>query len=302
VALWVGIDGGGTRTTAVALDDTGAAIARVVGGASLVHPNHPLDGAGHLGDMVRLVLREAGSDAPARGLCCGLAGAGRAEVRDGLRAALSELGVASHVTVIGDAEAALYDAFGSGPGALVIAGTGSAAWSRNANGRSARAGGWGRLLGDEGSGYTIGLSALRAVVRAFDGRIEPTLLSTEILSTIGVAAPEHLVPWAAAASKADIAGLAPVVARAAEQGDAAATGIVEKAASDLAELVRAAVERNGPWTGAIRLALTGGLIAPGGPLRERAWTAVQTLPLRIDLLREPVDAARGAACIARAES
>ena len=262
MALWVGIDGGGTRTTAVALDDTGAVLARVVGGASLVHPNRPLDGAGHLADMVRRVLREAGTAAPADGLCCGLAGAGRAEVREGLRGALAALGVASSICVIGDAEAALYDAFGSGAGALVIAGTGSAAWSRNANGRSARAGGWGRLLGDEGSGYTIGLSALRAVVRAFDGRIDPTLLSAAILSTIGVPAPEQLVPWAAAAAKADIAALAPVVAATAAQGDAAAAGIIDKAAADLAELVRAALEQNGPWPGVTRAARGAG--SPAG--------------------------------------
>ena len=300
MALWVGIDGGGTRTTTVALDDTGEVVARVVGGASLVDPTNPTAGAGHLADMVQRVLREAGAEAPADGLCCALAGAGRAEVRSGLHAALTPLNVAAKIVVMGDAEAALYDAFETGPGALVIAGTGSVAWSRNAQGASTRAGGWGRLLGDEGSGYTIGLSALRAVVRASDGRIDSTALSSAVLAHIGINAVEQLVAWAAGAEKGAIAALAPVVAAAAADGDAAAAGIVDKAATDLAELVRAALERGGPWMGVTGIAFSGGLIAPGGPLRERAWTAVRALPFELKLQQAPVDAARGAACIARA--
>src|SRR5690606_32133686 len=154
-----------------------------------------------------------------------------------------------------------HDAFGSGPGLLVIAGTGSVAWGRAEDGRAARAGGWGHLLGDEGSGYALGLEALRAVVRAHDGRAPETTLRDAVLSHARARAPEELIAWAATAAKADIAALAPRVAAAAREGDAAARAIVDRAAHDLAGHIRALHARLGPWSAPPAVAMTGGLLA-----------------------------------------
>src|SRR5690606_12096698 len=128
-------------------------------------------------------------------------------------------------------------AFDDGAGILLIAGTGSSAWARGVDGRTARAGGWGHLLGDEGSGYALGVAALRAVARAHDGRAPSTDLRDAVLRHANVAAPEALIAWAASAAKAEIAALAPCVAEAAAADDAVARAIVDRAARDLADHV-----------------------------------------------------------------
>ncbi len=296
---WVGVDGGGTRTTAVVVDHAGAVIARVEGGGSLVDPLQPLRGAQALADLAKRALREAGVKGRASGVCSALAGAGRQSVRDALTAELAQLGIARHVMVIGDAEAALSDAFEGGPGALLIAGTGSAAWARDKTGRQVRSGGWGMLLGDEGSGYAIGMAALRKVVRAADGRDKSTALSRQMLDAAGVAAPEDLIAWIAGADKAAVAALAPIVLTSAAAGDRGAIALAEAAAQELAHQVHAVLDRTGPWSNAVQVAFAGGLIAPAQPLRDRTWHALQALPYGFQLREEPVDAARGAAWIAR---
>jgi N-acetylglucosamine kinase-like BadF-type ATPase len=299
LATWVGIDGGGTGATAVALDDTGAVIARVTGGAALIDPLNPLGGAEDLAALAQQVLTEAGVTDRAAGLCCALAGAGRASVREALTAELVRQNVANRVRVIGDGEAALFDAFDGGAGVLLIAGTGSVAWARDAAGRSLRAGGWGMLLGDEGSGYALGMLALRYVVRGADGREKKTALWQLVLDAVGASAPEDLIAWTAAADKAAIGALAPVVTRAAAEDDSNALRILDRAAHELADQVRAVLGRSGPWEATVPIAFSGGLISPGRPLREGAWRALQALPYGFELRAEPVDPARGAARIAR---
>jgi N-acetylglucosamine kinase-like BadF-type ATPase len=189
------------------------------------------------------------------------------------------------------------DAFPEGPGVLVVAGTGSIAWARALDGTTVRVGGWGQLLGDEGSGYDIGLSGLRAVARAADGRGEPTALTDAIPDHLGLAAPDALIAWAAAASKAQIAALAPIVLRCADGGDAAALALRSAAVDALVELVATAARRvdaNAP-----QVALAGGLIAGDGPLRAHVSEALRRRLPQARVSDRPVDAALGAARIAR---
>src|SRR5690606_5821380 len=115
-----------------------------------------------------------------------------------------------------------------------------------------------------------------------------------------VAAPEALIAWAASAAKADVAALAPRVAEAAAAGDAVARAIVDHAARDLADHVRALYARLQPWPGTAEVALAGGLLGGAGPLRRPAAAAVQARGLPLRIRDEPVDAARGAAALARA--
>src|SRR5690606_25737159 len=155
--VYVGLDGGGTRTTVLVTDAAGAELARVEGEAGIVDAREPAARATVLRELVLRALERAGAAPPAAALCCALAGAGREPGRRALRAALEPLGIARAIRIVGDGEAAFHDAFGAGPGILLIAGTGSIAWGRAADGRTARAGGWGQALGDEGSGYALGL-------------------------------------------------------------------------------------------------------------------------------------------------
>lgn len=297
--VYVGIDGGGTRTTAVATDAAGRELARVEGEPGLVSTLEPAAGAGTLARVARRAADAAGaSSGPLAGLCCALAGAGREPERMALEEALRATGVAERVRVTTDAEGAMADAFAEGAGILVIAGTGSIAWARDGRGRTARTGGWGVLLGDEGSGYAIGLAALRAVARAHDGRSFRTTLTGAVLAHAGVRAPEELIGWAAAASKGEVGSLAPAVFAAAAEGDEPARALLRQAATELADHVRALYERLAPWPEPPLLALAGSLIAPGGPLRDAVVAAARSIaPLR--LVERPVDAGSGAASLAR---
>ena len=299
-SMVVGIDGGATHATAIVVDGDGIERARAEGGPGIVNPLDPVACVGRLATLARRAIAQADAYPPVKALCCALAGAGRPELRDIVRAELVREQIASRVEVITDAEAALTDAFGNGAGILLIAGTGSIAWGRSEDGTLERCGGWGALLGDEGSGYALGLGGLRAAVRATDGRAAAASIRDAILAASGVAQPDELIEWAARASKAEIAALAPVVLQLADSGDAAAQSLRDEAATALAQHVAVLVERLGPWSGLPDVAFAGGLIRPGGPLRSALTAAFEASRLAIRLRDEIVDAARGAARLARA--
>jgi N-acetylglucosamine kinase-like BadF-type ATPase len=127
----------------------------------------------------------------------------------------------------------------------VISGTGSLAYGENAAGRSVRAGGWGYLLGDEGSGYAIGLAALRAVARAADGRGHATALTEAVLAHWSLPCPQALIRhvYGGGMEREDIAALAPLVMRTAKDGEAVARAILEDAGRELALAAQAVIER-----------------------------------------------------------
>ena len=240
-------------------------------------------------------LSAAATAPPADALCCALAGAGDAEARAAVIDALEVRNLAARVQVIADAEAALVDAFGTAPGLLVIAGTGSIALGRTAEGSLVRVGGWGAQLGDDGSAYAIGLEALRAVLRAHDGRAPPTGLAAVVSRHTSGVRTERAGAWAARASKAAIAALAPDVI-ALSAADAAAASIVRAAVAELADHARTLARRTLPGEPTPALALTGGLLAPGRPLRDLLRAELGTA---FAIREADVDAARGAATLAR---
>lgn len=298
--VYVGIDGGGTRSRAAVMDAGGRVIARAEGGAGLVTGDAPAAGAEALDRLLLEALEAARAAPPAAALCCGLAGAGRQAERAELRTALERRGNVAVVRVVGDMEAAFHDAFGGAPGLLLIAGTGSIACGRGFDGSWHRVGGWGSLLGDEGSGYALGLEGLRAVLRAHDARGPATTLAAELLSRLGLDRPEALVAWSARATKAEIAALAPAVIAAADAADDVAEEVVGRAVRQLVDHVQALTPRiAGQADPAIGLALAGGLLRPGGPLRQRVIREVVRVGPAPSVLDVDVDAARGAASMAR---
>lgn len=295
----LGIDGGGTRTRLVLMEFDDAApqgreVARSIGPASLVHPLRPQDAAMTVCRMVEALLHDVGADLPGDphvprvgSLWAGLAGAGRNPVRVQVESALRDAldGAVERVHVGTDAQAAYHDAFGNQPGILLIAGTGSGVIARTDSMDDLRVGGWGPLLGDEGSGYALGLAALRAILAAEDQRGPATTLSA-VVRELGLEAPEQLVDWVASSAKGAVAGLVSSISQAASQGDAVARALLEDAASNLVEMVQAARSRGAPPT----VAMVGGLLGKGGPLREhvrselgRAGFAVRQRPVRAEV-------------------
>ncbi|MDE0475302.1 MAG: N-acetylglucosamine kinase [Gammaproteobacteria bacterium] len=293
-----GVDGGGTRTRVLVLARDGATAARAEGPAALVRPDRPAPAARVVADTVRRAAEAARAALPLPAVWAGLAGAGRVSVRRALEAALRKERIARAVRVGTDVEAAFHDAFGAGPGIVVVAGTGSVVLGAAEDGRRLQVGGWGGVMGDEGSGYHIGVSALRAVAAATDRRGPPTALTAAMLDSLGLDRPRHLPAWAESATKADIAALAPLAIHTARSGDAPATAVVRRALDALGDQLSAALRELVPSPSAhpSTVALAGGLISPDGPLRADAERLVASAGGH--LLPRAVIPERGAARLA----
>jgi glucosamine kinase len=292
----MGVDGGGTRTRVVVLDGEGNELGRAEGPGAVAEAGDPAAAAGAVAEACTRAVSAAGLTGPADALWVGLAGAGREDARSAVEIEVERMGLARTVHVDTDVRAAFHDAFREGPGVLLISGTGSIAWGRAEDGREARVGGWGHHIGDEGSAWAIGLDALRRVARQADGRAPDTLLQAAVLRHLGLDGVEGLVTWVGAASKADVAALAPLVAKASGDGDAVAGEILARAVEDLERHVLALLENLGPWKHPPEVALAGGLLGPGRVLRIPLVIAMRRHGLRVTE-REP-DAVAGAGTLA----
>ena len=181
-------------------------------------------------------VQAAASAGPPSALCLGMAGVDRPNDAAIVRGILSRIGQRAHVLIVNDALIALEAGAPGAAGLVIIAGTGSIAYGRDDRGRAARAGGWGYVLGDEGSGYWLGRQALRAVVRAADGRGPETRLTERILAHYRVQRPQDLVEhiYVGGTRPAAIAALAREVEAAVADGDSMAEYIIDVGARELA--------------------------------------------------------------------
>jgi len=295
-AIVVGVDGGGTKTRVVVADERGKSLADVEGPASAVRPGQAERSADVIAETVKRALEEAEmSSVMPRVLCVGVAGVGREPERQALWQALAGRELAEEVLVHADATIALDDAFGDGAGVMLIAGTGSVAFGRSPAGVIARCGGWGPNIGDEGSGAWIGRRALSVVTAASDGREPETALTGAILTAAQVNDVNDLIAWAAAATPALLATLAPAVISEAEAGDLRSNAILSMAVEELVLHVRAlARQLFVDERAAVPVALTGGLLRRGTTLRKRLEQRMKSAVPGAQLQSGDVDAARGA--------
>ncbi len=294
----MGVDGGGTGSRVLITDQSGSPCASAEGEAALLGPMEPEVVVGQATDLILEALTDIpGASSPAA-VWLGLAGAGEPSLRVRAEVALRDAFPHSRVGVGTDMEAALQDAVGEAGGILLLAGTGSAAIGRNASGRTARAGGRGSLIGDEGSAYWLGEHALRAVLRAEDGRGPPTRLSPQLLALTGVGEPAGLVAWAAGSGKAEIASLAPLVSTLSAQGDGVAYQLIARAVDELIIHVEALFRELGPWPEPPLVTISGGVLEAKGPMRKGVREALDALD-SVVASDATVDAALGAAACAR---
>jgi N-acetylglucosamine kinase-like BadF-type ATPase len=293
--ILIGADVGGTKT-AVAVSDGTAILALAEGPGAAVKPGRSLVSAGIIADVCRRALAAAGK-LKAEIMVVGAAGAGRQPEQGELQQALRGEGIADRVIVTTDIEVALAGAFGTGPGIVISAGTGSVAVGRDAEGRLHRAGGYGWQMGDEGSGYAIGRAALGAVSRATDGRSPETKLRARLLDLTRSPDFDALVRWAATAGPAEVASLAPATLEVAAAGDVVAQGIADYAARELTQLALHILPRIG-GDAPVPVALSGGLLSSES-LRRTVLTRLGDEP-RLAVLDAPVDAVAGALRIAAA--
>jgi len=273
----IGIDGGGTKTLAIISDLKGNVLAQHVSGPT----NLQIVGFERVARALLSLMRECcesvGSSLErVRAITIGLAGAGRPVDQKKMAAALQKLLASKKirlrkVRIESDARVALEGAFKGSAGIILIAGTGSIAFGKDEQGRIHRAGGWGRILGDEGSGYFIGRQALIAVCRQMDGRSDATSLTALIAKNFGLKKPEDIIA-AVYSRNLDCSAIAPFVMEAANHGDAAAIEIIQMSSLALTEHVRALVRKfsRGEMQVVRRkipLSFIGGLISTETPLR-----------------------------------
>ncbi|PYR76925.1 MAG: ATPase [Acidobacteria bacterium] len=229
----LGIDAGGTKTVCQLADERGAVIAEArAGGANL-------QAVGELAveKVLHDVMEEALDDrriVPAA-ICLGIAGVDRPEDERVVRALMKRIGYQARILVVNDALVALEAGAPGEAAVVIIAGTGSIAYGRNARREAARAGGWGYVLGDEGSGYWIGRAALRAVLREADKRGPVTSLTELLLKHFGIKRAQDLIHqvYQETPNPATIAALAQCVQQAFLGGDPVAIGILRASADEL---------------------------------------------------------------------
>ena len=230
----IGIDGGGTGTVGTLTTETGQPLAQVQLGPSNYHVVGEAKTQTVLKSVVGELCEKAGIPSTSSiHFCLGMAGLGRAEDKKVIGRICDELGINENCILTHDAHIALVGGTEKQHGIIVISGTGAIVYGISADGKEARASGWGYLLGDEGSGYDIAIKGLRAVARAADGRGRSTELTNRILNALELNEPGDLIRWAHAASRDAIAQLAKVVFDAAQTTDVTAEQIVDEAAAEL---------------------------------------------------------------------
>lgn len=253
----MGIDGGGTRTRAVMVDRTGKVCGQALAGTG----NYQRLGLEGVERLLEGLLQQLGLERrPSQlALCLALAGAGRPDEQEEI-AALVRARWAEIACAVSDARAALEGAHGGGAGLIAISGTGSIVLGKNLAGEEVRAGGWGPLLGDQGSGYHIGLEGLRAVFKARDGWGPDTSMSQALRQVLGIGQWDELVRkvYGGEVGREQIAGLAPQVFAAATDGDQVARRIVDSAGAALGRQI-GTVARRLSMVGKVELACLGGV-------------------------------------------
>jgi len=283
--LLLAVDGGGTKTQAVVADLEGKILARGLAPSSTVHNvgfeqsclalTTAIEGAlvNVLGPQARTHGQgRAWGAARISAACFGLAGIDSPEDEAQVSRWVREQEITPRFTVVNDSELILAGGTPDGWGVALVAGTGSVCLGRTREGRTVRVGGWGPILGDEGSGYQIAVSALRRVTQTADGRAEAKALLAAVLRHWSLPEAGALIRYVhrAEATPSEIAGLATVVLDLATRGDDDARAIVEGAADELAGHVRTVVRKLGVKQPP--LALSGGLLRAG--LRQALLTRI----------------------------
>ncbi len=302
--LVIGVDAGGTKTTAW--------IAGIVSernspplGKGNAGPGNPLAVGFELAsDQIETAITAAFAEAqlaPGKvaAICLGVAGAGRASEQQQLHDWAMQNSFAEKIVVTNDAEPILAAAAPDRVGIALISGTGSFAWGRNSDGENARVGGWGYLFGDEGSGYSIALSGLRAAAKSVDGRGQPTQLLDAFMDRLQANDPSQLIEiiYDGPLSRDEIARLAEVVFTVAADGDSVANCLLKEAVNDLGSIVSALAEKlcltSNKWT----LALTGGVLAKQSEFRQKLTDNLGIAENQVSLITKPV---AGAVVLAQA--
>ena len=298
--FYLGIDGGGTKTTCAVGDETHLLAAATAGPSNIVRVGEEL-ARESLGQAVHQACAAAGimPDQVVR-TCVGGSGAARPELAARVRSILAGI-LPSPIDVVGDIETSLEAAFGDESGVIVIAGTGSIAYGRDNNGKTVRAGGWGFEVGDEGSAHWIGRAAVSAVLRASDregDRVRSSSLAKALCKTWRVSSLLDLARAANSVPPPDFAALFPAVVG---SHDELACPVLGRAGRELADIASVVIRKlfSKDEDAFVPVAMIGGVFRYAPLVREAFYNELQMLAPRAKLLPQVVDPVEGALRMAR---
>ncbi|MGP0019486.1 MAG: N-acetylglucosamine kinase [Candidatus Sulfotelmatobacter sp.] len=305
MSYYLGIDGGGTKTTC-AVGDESRLLATATAGPSNVVRVGEAQARKSLQQAVRQACAAAGiAPAQVAYTCVGGSGAARPELAEIVRRALAEI-LSTPIDVVGDMQIALEAAFDTGPGVIVIAGTGSIAYGRDLQGRTVRAGGWGFAIGDEGSAHWIGRAAVSAVLRAADPRDgtpesnvpQDSSLFAAICQVWGVSSLTDLARAANSIPPPDFAALFPAIAAC---PDDLATRVLTDAGRELAAVAAVVLRRlfADGHAALVPVAMTGGVFRHAPLVRQVFYNELRTLDTRAEVNPQVVEPVEGALRMAR---
>jgi N-acetylglucosamine kinase-like BadF-type ATPase len=309
VAFFLGIDGGGSKTRCVVGDENSLLGSGSSSGCNVLRVGEACAQSSLEAAIHEACVQAGVSPREVARTCAGVAGGARREIAGVLRHLLAGI-VGGEIEITGDMEIAFEDAFGTRPGVIVISGTGSIAYGRNVRGETARAGGWGHAISDEGSGHWIGLAAIRAAMRAHD-RGESSALLKDLMDALGVSTVEELVVRVNANPPPDFAALFPVVLStalasrvlsAADAGDLIAKEVLDYAGHELAKLGEAVIRRLFAGAVEVWVATHGGVLASSAQVKRSLVEHLRAMDPRTQLLDREIDPAQGALVRARRKS
>lgn len=291
--LVLGVDGGGTHTTALLATHAGEVIGR--GTASGSNPRAVGFEAATAAIQSATAAAFAAANLPANtslaAACLGIAGVGRLAHKAQMYAWAEAVHLAQHCLVVTDVEPLLAAGTPAGWGVALISGTGSSCFARSPEGEMLQVGGWGYLLGDEGSGYDIAMRALRLATQTADGRAHARALLDAILAEWHLREPAQLIEhvYEGALGRPQIAALTRPILALVDAGDAYALQLINDAAADLARMADTAARRLN--LSAPTLALAGGLFVASATLRERLATHSAVPWQSVTVVTDPVQGA-----------
>lgn len=241
----VGVDGGGTKTSVTVADLNGTAVNAFQSGAININGESLQNVRENFRDIFTKIKQNCGEVEACAAICVGTAGISNPAVKRFLTEEATENGYTGRFIITGDHQTAFYGALGKPCGAILIAGTGSICYGKNADGEEHRTGGFGHLIDDEGSGYAIGRDILSAIVQEYDGRGKMTSLTDLVYRQLGCSSVQQLVGFVydKATNKRDIAALSPNLTAACAAGDGVALGIAKRCARGLKKLTLPVIEK-----------------------------------------------------------
>ncbi len=303
MSYYLGIDGGGTKTTCAVGDESHLLAIATAGPSNIVRVGE-VQARESLQQSVRHACAAAGiTPVQVSHACVGGSGAARPELAEVVRGFLAEI-LPTPIDVVGDMQIALEAAFDTGPGVIVIAGTGSIAYGRDRQGRTVRAGGWGFAIGDEGSAHWIGRSAVSAVLRAADltdetvERRAHSSFAAALFKAWGVTSLADLARAANSIPPPDFAALFPSVAA---SSDDLAEQVLTNAGRELAHAAAVVIRRlfAKDHTASVPVAMTGGVFRHAPLVRQVFYNELRTLDPRAEVNPQVVEPVEGALRMAR---